>query len=1070
MLGQLLEKSKNYDPRIVEEQVSKWWRENRIIEKVFSKNKGAPIFSFLEGPPTVNGFMHIGHTRGRVYKDIVLRYQGMRGFDVWRKAGWDCQGLPTEIEVEKKLNIMTKKDLERIGMERFIEEANKTVDYYISEWRKASERLALWLDYDNAYETRKEEYMEHIWYFLKKCYEKGWLVESLRVVPYCPRCETPLSQHELAQGYEEIKDPSIYVKIPLLDDEGKRFIIIWTTTPWTIPGNEAVAIHPSENYVEIETRDGERWILAEPLLERFSSETGVTSYRRRRTYKGRELVGLRYRHPLEDEVPKHKTHDGEKAHTVIDSEMVSMEEGTGCVHTAPAHGPEDFELGRRYNLPIFCPVSTTGVFTEEGGKYAGLSTKEASSLIIEDLKRKGLLVKAGEIVHNYPLCWRCNTPLIYLASKQWFLTVEPIKEAMVKENEKVRWWPEWAGSNRFGEWLKNAEDWCISRTKIWGTPLNVWVCINCGEKKLIGSRSELNQAVKKPEVMRMHRPWIDQFVFRCGKCGGEMHRVPFVLDTWLDSGVAHFASIDYLSDSKKFELLFPYDFITEAIDQTRGWFYTLLFTSVMLFGKAPFKSVLTQGHVLDEFGKKMSKSRGNVIWAMEAFERFGVDPIRLYLVSKAEPWSTINFVPSEVMQVIDNLNILWNVFNFAKTYFQLDNFSPARHTLESLESYLKPEDRWLLSRVNTLTRLVTRSLDNMEIQDAGREIRRFIVEDLSRTYIRSIRRRVWTEAETKDKLTAYATLYYVLKRIVLLLSIFTPYLAEALYQEIKTPDDPESVHLNNWPKVDERFVDEELEDEMAIVLDTITATLSARQKGGRKLRWPVAKIILTPKTGLARKALEDFKQFIATTTNTKALNILDIGEKPAELIPRIKPDLRKLGRKMGRRLNKLKEVLETGNTREIASRIEKEGVYQLKLDGEDIELTADELIIEYVTPSNMTSSEGKFATVYVDLSETEELKAVSFANELIRRIQVMRKDLQLDIMEQVACVVAIADRSIRELIQPVIDYIEEETRTTLQLASQLEKTDNHLVKRWDINGVEVEIALEKKYTLSIGIS
>jgi len=1060
MLGSLLETHKRYNPREVEKQVAEWWSRNDIIKKTFEKNKEAPVFSFLEGPPTVNGYMHIGHVRGRVYKDIVLRYMSMKGLNVWRRAGWDCQGLPTEIEVEKRLNITSKKDLEKIGLERFVEEANKVVDYYISKWREASEKLALWLDYDTAYETRKEEYMEHIWYFLKRCYEEGKLVESLRVVPYCPRCETPLSQHELAQGYEEVEDPSIYVKIQLKDNPTK-FIIIWTTTPWTIPGNEAVAVNPNEQYIEIKVNN-ETWILAEKLLDKFIEETKLSKFKKEKIMLGKELVGLHYVHPLYDEVPEHQRHD-KNSHTVIPSEYVSMEEGTGCVHTAPAHGPEDFELGRKHNLPIFCPVSSTGKFKEDGGKYTGLSTREASITIVEDLRKKNLLVKAGTIKHNYPLCWRCNTPLIYLASTQWFLRVEPIKDTMLQENENVKWWPEWAGTNRFGEWLKNADDWCISRTKVWGTPLNIWICSDCGEKKAIGSRAELKEAVEKPNEIRMHRPWVDRIVFKCSKCGGKMYRVPFVLDTWLDSGVAHFASINYLNDNKLFNTLFPYDFITEAIDQTRGWFYTLLFTSCMIFNKTPFKSVLTQGHVLDEFGKKMSKSRGNVIWALDAFERYGVDTIRFYLVSKAEPWSTINFVPKEVMQTMEHLNILWNVFSFAKTYFNLDRFEPGRYSISMFERDLKPEDRWILSRVNSLTRIVSTALDNMEIQDAARELRWFVVEDLSRTYVRAIRRRVWTEAETKDKLTAYTTLYYVLKRLTILLAPFTPYLAEALYHEIKINEDPESVHLVNWPRVDERLIDDELEDAMVISLDVVATSLAARQKGGRKLRWPVVHTIIAPKNQKAKKSLEQLKDFIASMTNSQRITVLETGQTPDFLKPEIKLNLKTLGPKLGNRLNRVKQLIEKMKAEEIVKEMEDRNSLTLKHDGEEIILNPEDLIVEYVTPPHIVVMEGKFAHVYIDMTETEEIKAASIANEIIRRIQVMRKDIGLEMMTIVSCVISIHDEDTRRKLSNILDYIEEETRTKIQIQTDISvDSTKYYVKNWQIDKLKIVIGLQKQ--------
>jgi len=1043
----------------VEKKVAAWWTSNNIFEKVTSANKGKPIFAFLEGPPTANGFMHIGHARGRVYKDIVLRYMTMKGFDVWRRAGWDCQGLPTEIEVEKRLGISTKKDLEKIGLERFNEEANAVVDYYIEHWRAASERLALWLDYDTAYETRREEYMEHVWALLKKAYEEGILVQSLRVVPYCPRCETPLSQHELAQGYEEVTDPSVYVKMPL--EDGTGHVIIWTTTPWTLPGNEAIAVDPDEEYAELQVGE-ERWFIALPLLERASRDMGVTVGRKRRTLRGKELVGKRYKHPLSEEVPAHRQHDL-PAHSILGAEHVSMDEGTGFVHTAPAHGPEDFELGKRERLPIFCPVSTTGVFTEEGGKYAGLSVGEASRVILNDLREKNLLVKAGEIRHNYPLCWRCDTPLIHLASNQWFLRVAPIRNLMVEGNKQVKWWPEWAGSNRFGEWLINAEDWCISRTKVWGTPLNVWVCRSCGHKKVVGSRAELEAAEERPSVIKLHRPSIDQVVFRCDRCGERMLREPFVLDTWLDSGVAHIAGVDQLRNPDLFRRLFPYDFITEAIDQTRGWFYTLLFTSTLMFGQPPFRTVLNQGHVLDEEGKKMSKSKGNVVWSMEAFDRFGVDPLRFYLVSKAEPWNAVNFVPSEVSQVTEQFNILWNVMTFAQTYYAIDRFSPRLHTVESLRSYLKPEDVWLLSRVNSVIRRVTRDLDDMQIHSAARELRRFVLEDLSRTYVRSIRRRVWTEKETRDKLAAYATLHYALTRLILLLAPFVPYLSEMLFQELRLESDVVSVHLSSWPLHEDRYLNEEVEDFFLVVQDTLTAILAARQKAGRKLRRPVARIVITPKSSRAQQAFAYFEDLLQSMSNAFSLQVLEVGQKPAELIVKARPVLRKLGPRLGKRLVHVLRLLEEMEANSLKREVEGQGWFSVVLDdGSQVRLTAEDIQFEYQTPPHMVSSEGKFAEIYVDLSETDQLKSISMAKEFIRRIQVMRKELELNILDEIECLVYVPDEQVVDSLRSTSEYIEEETRSVLQLfTKKQELAEGYMARDWEVDGVQTTIAIRK---------
>ncbi|MEM4574076.1 MAG: isoleucine--tRNA ligase [Candidatus Caldarchaeum sp.] len=1045
---------RRYDPRVVEEWVRNFWAEKQVVKKALELNSDGPLFSFLEGPPTVNGYMHIGHTRGRVYKDIVLRYKTMNSFRVWRRAGWDCQGLPTEIEVEKKLGITSKRDIERIGIDKFVEEAWRVVDHYLSHWRKASEMLGLWLDYDTAYETRKDEYMEHVWHLLKRADETGDLVESLRVVPTCPHCETALSQHELAQGYEEVTDPSIYVKMPLVNG---GYVIIWTTTPWTLPGNEAIAVKPDAKYVELHV-NGEKWFVAEKLLDRFVEETKLTNYRIASSFEGEYFVGKRYVHPLVDEVPLHRNEE----HFIVPSDFVTLEEGTGFVHIAPGHGPEDFELGQRHGLKTFCPVNQSGYFTSEGGKYAGLSVWDASEKVVKDLQNKQLLVKQSEILHTYPHCWRCGSKLIYLASVQWFLKVDRIKERMIEENKSVKWWPEWAGSNRFGDWLANAQDWCISRSKIWGTPLNVWKCESCDNKRVLGSMQELEDAIEKPPVKRLHRPWIDMYVFKCNSCGGMMKRVPFVLDTWLDSGVAFYASVDALRNSELFQKLFPYDFITEAIDQTRGWFYTLLFTSTILMGKAPFKSVLNQGHVLDEFGKKMSKSRGNVVWAMDAFQRYGVDPLRIYLVKKAEPWSTINFVPSEIDETVEDLNILWNVFLFTLTYQELDRYDPAKHNLENYLNYLRLEDKWILSRVNDVVSKVTALLEEMEIHRAVREILSFVVDDLSRTYLRSVRRIVWTDAETPEKYAAYACLNYVLKRTFVLLAPIAPHLAEYLYQRIKSPADKESIHFEKWPSMDTRFYDQTLLSRMNVARDVLTTVLAARQRGGRKLRSPVSRIILIPKTLEAYESLKTFETFLKESTNTETIVITEPGSQFEEANWVVEAELSQAGPLLGKQLPHLLNYLKNSDGNQLRQELEtKNGLTVAFPDGEKF-LPKSLFKVKRVIPERYSQGENVHAEVYVDLAVSEELEAISAAKELIRRIQVMRKEQNLNLLEKIECVVQTEDETFKHFCAMKRKFIESETRAELKFLGLNEVfPDGHVVKSWDIDGVAVKIGFRR---------
>ncbi|MEM2910035.1 MAG: isoleucine--tRNA ligase [Nitrososphaerota archaeon] len=1050
-----------YNPKKVEEMIANWWHERNIQQKVFEANKNAPVFSFLEGPPTANGFMHVGHARGRIYKDVVLRYQTMKGLNVWRRAGWDCLGLPTELEVEKRLGFTSKKNMEAFGLERFVDEANKLVDFYIDHWRKASERLALWLDYENAYETRKESYMEHVWALLKKAYEDGNLVESFKVVHYCPSCETPLSSHEVSQGYDEVEDPSVYVKLPLKRDKDE-YVVVWTTTPWTLPGNEAVAVNPDAGYVKCKVGN-EIWIVGEEALERAMGDMGVEDYKVVQKVRGSELVGEGYWHPLAEEVPAHKEHES-PAHTIVAASFVTMTEGTGCVHTAPAHGPEDFELGKSLGIPIFCPIRPNGTFAEEGGAYAGMHFKQASERVLQDLKLKGLLVKEGKIVHAYPFCWRCGTPLIYLASRQWFLKIDKIKEKMLEENKKVKWQPQWAGIGRFGDWIASAGDWCISRTKVWGTPLPVWICTSCGAKKVVGSKAELENAMKKPEKVRLLRPWIDEFVFRCESCGGEMKRDQFVMDTWLDSGVAHFASVDYLRDKSLFNKLFPYDFITEAIDQTRGWFYTLLFTSVLYFGKAPFSSVLNQGHVLDSEGKKMSKSKGNVIWAMDAFDKFGVDPLRLYLVSKAKPWDTINFMPAEVDRVAEDLNILWNVFAFTKTYFDLDKFDPERYQIGAMLRHADPVDKWILSRINSLAKFVTNSLEDLEIYTAARALRGFIVEDLSHIYIRSIRRKIWVEKATVEKLTAYSVLFYLMRKLVALLAPFIPYLAEYLFPVVKQKDDPESIHLLRWPKVDEEFIDQELEDSMVIVQSVLSSILAARQKAGRKLRWPVKSVTLVPKTLRVKQALNVFRDYLKSQANAEDVLITEVGTRPSWLRRKVTPILSSLGPKFGPRLSNVLRAIHSIPAEKLEDDMLDDGMVKLTLqDGAQVELTNSDVSFSDEVPEHISYDSGRFADVYVDLTETELIKLVSLANELIRRIQVMRREIELDIDDVVDCVLTSDSRELTEIVGRMSDYIEEETRTRLKIHESPFKLGESFYKRdWKIGQMQVSIALSKE--------
>ncbi len=866
----LLLNVKVFDPVKIEETVREFWKRNKIIEKWFeppeSKEK---IFRMLEGPPTTNGLMHVGHMRGRTYKDLMLRYKRLKGFYVHTPGGWDEHGLPVELEVEKMLGFKTKKDVERYGYENFSNKCNDLVDYYLKFWVEDSERLALWLDYKRAYETRKTYYINHVWAFLKYAYEKGWLVEDYRVVPFCPRCETPLSDAEVAMGYATIKDPSIFVKFKLADYEN-TYIVIWTTTPWTLIDNEAVAVNPDFKYVKLKVGN-EYWIVAKELAVPLMGLFDIRDYEVVEEFYGSDLEGLRYIHPLEDEVPTHKKHE-KPNHTIILADFVTLEQGTGCVHIAPAHGPEDFEVGKKYNLLIFNTLKPDGYFDERAGIFKNMYFKEASEKVIEVLKRKGLLIYHDVIEHEYPLCWRCDTPLVYRADKQWFLKVDFIKKKLLEENQRIKWYPSWA-QKRFHDWLENAIDWCISRSRVWGTPMPIWRCTKCGHIIVVGSIEELEK-LSGQKVENPHRPWIDKITLKCPKCGELMKREPFVLDCWLDSGLAWIAGINGLVNKEEFEMRFPYDWITEAVDQTRGWFYSLLFTSVMWKGITPYKSVLCQGHVLDKYGKKMSKSRGNVIWARDLFKKWGADIPRLYVISKAAPWDSIAFDVDELGEVRRQLLILWNSVRFADTYMELDKFNPEVHKLSKYLDILTMEDKYILSKVNSLIQEVESEVERMNFHIAARKLINFIVEDLSHRYIRLIRRRVWVEKEVETKYACYAVLFYVLKRVLVMLSIFTPHITEYLYQVFIRKYDKkasESVHLERWPKVDEEFINKDIEETMDLVFKIFADVAEIRQKVGIKLRWPLREVVVAVKDKI--ESLRKFENILLQLLNVKKVTI-----------------------------------------------------------------------------------------------------------------------------------------------------------------------------------------------------
>ncbi|MCX8209024.1 MAG: isoleucine--tRNA ligase [Sulfolobales archaeon] len=986
------------DVRKIEDEVRKYWRERSVPQK-WRTLSGKKIFSFLEGPPTANGYPHVGHLRGRIYKDFALRYHKILGYDVWAQGGWDEQGLPVEVEVEKKLGIRTKREIfERVGLEKFVEECNKLVDYYLTYWKLyATELVGLWLDLENAYETRRSRYLEYVWYLVKRAWERGLLYEGYRVLPFCPRCETALSDAEVDMGYEERESPSIYVKLKIEGRDGD-YLLVWTTTPWTLIDNEAVAVRSDAEYCLLDL-GSERWFVAKQLVERVGAELGISSWRCVEELKGAELRGLRYEHPLLNEVPLHRDHAN--GHVVLDAGFVSLEEGTGLVHIAPGHGPEDFELGVQHGLPVTSTVGIDGVFDEGAGLFKGLSVSEASELVINVLSKKKLLVRSGRVVHRYPHCWRCGTPLIYRADRQWFIAMSRLRSKLLEALNSVEIFPR-VHRSRFESWLANVKDWTISRSRIWGTPLPIWRCADDPSKVLvIGSLDELKRyASSLPSVDEdrlAHRPWIDMVELKTPDCSRWV-REPFVVDVWIDSGVAWIASVDGLRNRDLFSKLFPYSFITEAIDQTRGWFYSLIATSVIDVDAAPYAQVLIQGHVLDKYGRKMSKHLGNVVYAEEALKKFGADPLRLYLLYRYPPGDSFMFDPEEVRKVsFGALNIVWNVFRFAAMYMDLDLFNPRKHRLENYENRLSVEDRWILSRINTVAREFTDYLSRYEVHKAVQLLVDFAVNDLSRTYLKLVRPRVWSE-ESDDRFVVYATLYYTLKRLLKLFSPAVPHISEALWLYFVKhfePEELESVHLAKLDEVDEGRVEPYIEESFRAALKIVEVLAFLRSKLGIKIRYPLREAIVVADEETLKK-LDLARSVVSRLSNVKRVELLPVKSKCLE-------------------------------------------------DG-----------YEYVQEGGVT--------VCLQKVVDRELYAEALAREIIRRIQVMRKEMNLDIAEYVDVAIETDSEDIATSLQVFREYVSKEVRALRLL--QESPGEGFYVKTWDIEGFTVRIGLRRAQSSS----
>ena len=1032
----------------LEERIQQSWKENKIYEKSKQMLKGNKKYYFLDGPPYASGAIHLGTAWNKILKDAIVRYLAMRGYNVRRQAGWDCHGLPIEVKVEEHLGIKNKKEIEEFGVGRFIEECKKWAYGHIKIMAAQFQRLGVWMDWQEPYMTLKDEYIEAAWWTIKKAYEKGLLAKYLRVVTWCPRCETALAEAEIE--YEDREDPSIYVKFPVSGREDE-YILIWTTTPWTLIGNLAVMVHPDFEYVRAKTSQGVL-IIAKELVNILKSMLGL-DYEVLETLYGVDMEGLKYRNPLADKI---RIKPSEKAYSVILADFVTLEEGTGCVHSAPGHGPEDFEACASYGIGPICPVDERGIFTAEAGKYRGLRVKADDEVIIKDLKDALLL--SDVITHRYGHCWRCKTPIIYRATEQWFIKVSQLKELMLRQIERAEWVPTWAGSARFRDWVENARDWAISRQRYWGIPLPIWVCRKCEGIEVIGSKKELEE--KGGRVKELHKPFVDKVKLKC-TCGGEMNRVPDVLDVWFDSGVAAWASLGYPSKKEEFEFWYPADFITEGHDQTRGWFYSQLGCGILAFDEVPYRRVLMHGFTLDEKGEKMSKSLGNVVLPDEVIEKHGAEVLRFYVLWANKPWDDLRFSWDEVKVVQRMFNIFWNVHVFATTYMSIDNFDPFK--LEGTRIQYKTEDRWILSRLNSLIKEVTSAFDSLHINKATRAIHEFILEDLSRWYIPLVRPRTWIEKEAPEKLSAYAALYEVLMKLSIAMAPIAPHLTEEIYHDLGGRR--ESVHLEPWIETDEGAIDLTLEADMKVARKLLEAITAAREKRGIKRRWPVLKLIYLPDSEPSKKAIEGLAELVKVQGNALELEILNPEERFEEVQIKVEANLSTIGPEFKENAKKIIEKLKTLDGREVAEKI-REG-YEINVNGKPRYLFERHVNFREEVPEKYVCSEFEFGKVYIDTKKTDEIISQGYAREVVRRIQEMRKEMDLDVEAYIEVTASTGgDPEIAKILQgeQARQYIKRETRATVLNISPefpMELKKEGKFTEWEIEGRKFKIHIKE---------
>ena len=1035
-----------------EKEVEKFWKDNKIFEKSMDSRKEGETYTFYDGPPTANGKPHIGHVLTRVIKDMIPRYRTMKGYMVPRKAGWDTHGLPVELEVEKKLGLDGKEQIEEYGMEPFIQQCKESVWKYKGMWEDFSSTVGFWADMEHPYVTYDNNFIESEWWALKEIWEKGLLYKGFKIVPYCPRCGTPLSAQEVSQGYKTVKERSAIVRFKVVGEDA--YFLAWTTTPWTLPSNVALCVNPDEIYCKVKAADGYTYYMAEALLDKVLGKLAKDdepAYEILEKYKGTDLERREYE-PLfacagEAAAKQHK-----KAHFVTCDNYVTMSDGTGIVHIAPAFGEDDSRVGREYDLPFVQFVDGQGNMTKET-PYAGVFVKKADPMVLTDLDKEGKLFDAPKFEHDYPHCWRCDTPLIYYARESWFIKMTAVKDDLIRNNNTINWIPESIGKGRFGDWLENVQDWGISRNRYWGTPLNIWQC-ECGHMESVGSRQDLYEKSgdERAKTIELHRPYIDDITMKCPDCGKTMHRVPEVIDCWFDSGAMPFAQHHYPFENKDlFEQQFPADFISEAVDQTRGWFYSLLAESTLLFNKAPYKNVIVLGHVQDENGQKMSKSKGNAVDPFDALNKYSADAIRWYFYINSAPWLPNRFHGKAVVEGQRKfMSTLWNTYAFFVLYANIDNFDATKYTLNY--DKLPVMDKWLLSKLNTMVKTVDADLDSYKIPEAARALQEF-VDDMSNWYVRRSRERFWAKGMEQDKINAYMTLYTALVTVAKAAAPMIPFMTEDIYQNLVRSidaDAPESIHLCDYPEVNEAWIDKDLEANMEELLEIVVLGRACRNTANIKNRQPIGTMYVK-----AEKAMDKFyTDIIADELNVKEVKFADDVE--SFISYSFKPQLRTVGPKYGKLLNGIRTALSEIDGTAAMKELRDNGVLVLDIDGNSVELAEEDLLIETAQSEGYVTETDGETSVVLDTNLTPELIQEGFVREIISKVQTMRKEAGFEVMDKII-VYAKDNDKIMDIMKANQDEIKREVLAENIILGEAEG----YTKEWNINKEAVTLGVSK---------